>query len=562
MQPPDQPNEAPAAPEPVPRRRVVFPWAWVGLLAGARVAFQATDFADDFKTMATMASIALGTIGLCLWYAFRGRGPLPVRLLVGVAPFALFYGCNTLYEARHSGDGWIVALHRRGAPKPDERLDTDVGSAAPIDDWGPGDYDYPAFLGGGPWAEALGPPLATDWSTQPPEEVWRRPVGAGWSGFAILGRYAVTQEQRGDQELVVCYDTLSGAPMWSHADTVRFDPQDVAGQMGRSGPRATPTIVGDRIYTQGATGIVNCLNARTGEPVWSVDTTERYGAAVPVWGKSGSPLYTPAEAAGGRALVVVNVGAPAGSTEGGYDASLVAFDAAEGDEVWHSGWRQTSYASPWLFELAGTPQVLQAVDDSIESHAADDGRLLWEHPWPGTSNDRPSCSQPIPVGDDRLLLTKGYGHGASLIAVRRRSDGVWETEPLWSPPVQPNLETKFSNVVVRDGFAYGLDGTVLQCVEVASGRVAWKHRRRPSPGFGFGQVLLAGDTLLILTEDGKLVLAAAAPDGYREHADLQALSPEETCWNTLALAGDLLLVRNSVEAVAYRLPLVEAEMGP
>lgn len=555
----DQANQEHQGPDTAPRRRVIFPWAWLGLLIGGRLAFQLTDAPGDFKVIANYLTFMVGVAGLCFWYVVRGRGWWPVRLAVGAAPFAAMYLVGVFFEVRMAGDGNIVGLHLRGAEKADQRLAAPVESVADegLTDWGPGEYDYPRFLGDGPWAEAIGPPIDPDWDANPPQEMWRRTVGAGWSAFAVQGRYAVTQEQRGEEELVVCYAVESGEPVWSHADAVRFDPADFGGQMGRTGPRATPTIVGDRVYTQGATGIVNCLDGRTGDVAWSVDTGETYGAAVPVWGKSGSPLYAPSGEDLANPIVVVNVGAPIDSAEGEYDASLVAFDAASGEEVWAKGWRQTSYASPQLVTLHGERVVLQTSDDVLTAHAIADGSELFSYPWPGVSDNLPSCSQPIVLTGDRLLMSKGYGFGASLITVGR-DGGSWSAEPLWSPAIKRVLQTKFSNVVVRDGHAYALSDKLLQCVDVETGDIAWRARR--SPAFKYGQVLLAGDKLLVMTEDsGEIVLAEAKPDRFTELAALQVLAAGETCWNNPVVAGDVLLVRNAVEAAAYRLPVSAAE---
>src|SRR5205085_2082707 len=131
-------------------------------------------------------------------------------------------------------------------------------------DWRPTPHDYSRFLGNGYWAEVKGVELETDWKTHPPQELWRHEIGAGWSAFSIVGNYAVTQEQRGENELVTSYKVDTGEPVWTHADKTRFDPADVKGSLGGPGPRATPTVLGDRIFTQGGTGIVNCLDARTG----------------------------------------------------------------------------------------------------------------------------------------------------------------------------------------------------------------------------------------------------------------------------------------------------------
>lgn len=555
-------EDAPATDAHAPRRRTVFPWAWIGLITGARLAIQLTDQTVDIKAFATLIGSALLILGLCLWYAVRGRGPLGLRLAVLAAPFLLFIVFDHFVETRFNGSSEITGFEWRGIAEKDEQIDkVDAATGkADLADWGPGEYDYPRFLGEGPWAEAICPQLARDWQTNPPEELWRREIGSGWSSFAVMGHYGVTQEQRGQEELVVCYDLLTGEPAWSHSDTVRFDPQDFKGQMGYQGPRATPTIANDRVYSQGGKGLVNCLDARTGERLWSVDTTEQYEVDVIVWGKSGSPLYVPSEEESAPDLVVVGVGAPAGATEGSHDASVVAFNAETGEEVWKSGWRQTSYASPQLMTLHGQRIVLQTCDDHLIGRNAADGVIVFEHPWYGQSANMPICSQVIALPGNQLLLTKGYGQGASRIRVSKEGDD-WSTEPLWSPPIKPVLQTKFSNVVVRDGHAFGLRGEMLQCANLKTGDSVWRKRRRPS--FGFGQVLLAGDLLLVSCEEsGQIVLIEATPDKYNELGVLQALKEDDLCWNNPVIVGDLLILRSATEAAAYRLPLAGGTAEP
>jgi outer membrane protein assembly factor BamB len=152
------------------------------------------------------------------------------------------------------------------------------------------------------------------------------------------------------------------------------------------------------------------------------------------------------------------------------------------------------------------------------------------------------------VGGDRVLLSKGYGQGAELVQIRREGD-KWSTETLWKNSAA--LKTKFANVVIRDGYVYGLNDIYLQCVDLKSGRAKWMKRR--SPTFGHGQIMLVGEALLVLSESGELILVAATPNKYQELSHLQAL--EGVTWNNPALAGNILLVRNAEEAACFELPL-------
>jgi outer membrane protein assembly factor BamB len=223
-----------------------------------------------------------------------------------------------------------------------------------------------------------------------------------------------------------------------------------------------------------------------------------------------------------------------------------------GDVRWAAGTRKASYASPVIAELAGERQIIVVNEGWVTGHRARDGTVLWEHPWANEDDDSASAAQPVPVGNNRLLLTKGYGVGASLLAIERAED-KFVVKPLWKPPIQRVMKTKFSNVVLRNGFVYGLDDVLLECIELETGKVRWKKRR--SPEFGHGQIMLIGGVLLVLSESGELALVAASPDEYRELASLQALDEANVTWNNPAFAPPYLLVRNNREAACYRLPL-------
>ena len=144
-----------------------------------------------------------------------------------------------------------------------------------------------------------------------------------------------------------------------------------------------------------------------------------------------------------------------------------------------------------------------------------------------------------------------------MIRVRRDDAGNFHAKPLWSPAVKPVMKTKMGNVLIRDGYVYGLDGVTLECLELKTGKRQWKHRRRPP--FGHGQIVLVGDVILILTEQGQVVLAEASPERYREFASMRVFDKEQITWNNPALSGPYLLVRNSEEVACYRLPLLDRE---
>ena len=313
----------------------------------------------------------------------------------------------------YNGDMGIYAWKWRFGRSADQLLAA-VSQRGEAADWQTTPHDYPRFLGNGYWAEVPGVHLETDWQAHPPEEVWRHEIGGGWSAFAVVGNYLVTQEQRGDEELVSCYRVDNGEPVWTHSDPARFDPADFQGSLGDIGPRSTPTIHDGKILTQGGTGIVNCLDARTGDVLWSHDTCAETGADVLVWGKSGSPLVV-------DDLVIVNVGAPNDeAARENYHSSLVAFDLATGKLRWAAGNRQASYASPLVATLAGERQIVMVNEKYITAHRVDDGTVLWEYPWASEDDTNATTTQPIPLDGDRLFLSKGYGVGSSLLKVSKR----------------------------------------------------------------------------------------------------------------------------------------------
>ncbi len=351
-----------------------------------------------YHTLVHVIVVLASIITLAIWFLIYGRGSRRTRIATIAAlgiGIAVFFAT---FRPVYNGDMGVYRWRLRFAKNADELL-KQPQTAGEIVDWKATPNDYPRFLGNGYWPEVKGVELETDWKTHPPQELWCHEIGAGWSAFAIVGDYAFTQEQRGENELVTCYRLQTGEPIWTHADQTRFDPADAVGSLGDVGPRATPTIQGDHVFTQGGTGIVNCLDARTGNVIWSHDTVDEFGTTVATWGKAGSPLIV-------DDVVVVSVGAPSvESTSSGvastgerddnrlkYDSSLVAFDIATGGVRWQAGSRKAAYASPVLATLAGTQQILVVNESWLTAHRAADGKVLWEFPWSNEHDTTASCA--------------------------------------------------------------------------------------------------------------------------------------------------------------------------
>lgn len=257
--------------------------------------------------------------------------------------------------------------------------------------------NYTQFLGPDRTGTVDGLILNRDWSRHPPELLWRKAVGAAWSGFAILGDNAVTQEQRGEEEMVICYELGSGTVRWTHSDSAHYS-TIIAGE----GPRATPTIVSNRVFTLGATGILNCLDSFSGRKLWARNVVEENDGKVNDWGMSCSPLVI-------ENRVIVS----AGGSEG---RALVAYDVDTGEFLWGGGDGGAGYSSPQTAVFWNLKQVLMFNDKAVTSHNLDSGSVVWEYPW---TTGHPHVAIPLVLPDNRILVSSGYGGGSELLSIEK-----------------------------------------------------------------------------------------------------------------------------------------------
>ncbi|REK30963.1 MAG: hypothetical protein DWQ42_01300 [Planctomycetota bacterium] len=384
--------------------------------------------------------------------------------------------------------------------------------------------------------------LVADWQAHPPEELWRRPAGEAFSSFAVVGDLAVTQEQFGEEETTVAFELASGEVLWNHADTARF-----ASGLGGNGPRATPTIEGERVYVMGATGLLTCLNLFTGELIWQRNVIEDNAASVPQWGMSGSPLIVGDNVvvAGGDQGDGAAAGEAAGS--GRPHAVLLAYDKQTGKPAWRGeDAEDASYGSPQLATVAGRPQILIFTASKIVGHDAATGAQLWSHPWPG---NMPNVAQVVALDERRVFAAKGYATGSVVLEIVDNGAGGMQVEEVWRD--RKLMKTKFTNAAIRGDYAYGLSDGQLECVDLAKGKRVWKVRS----DYGHGQVVLVGEHLLIQAESGDVALVKATTEGHEEVARFSPLS--DRTWNYPVLVGDRLLVRNDQEMACYRVQLAE-----
>lgn len=377
--------------------------------------------------------------------------------------------------------------------------------------------EWPGFRGPRRDGIVRGVKIKTDWTAAPPVQLWKRPVGPGWSSFAVSGDVFYTQEQRGENEEVVCYKMSTGQPVWSHRDNARFFESNAG-----AGPRATPTLSGNRVYTFGATGILNALDAGTGAVGWSRNVSSDTGTAVPFWGFSSSPLVL------GDEVIIAASG------------QLVAYDAATGKKRWVGPTGGGSYSSPQLVTIDGVTQILLMSGNSATSVAPADGKQLWSHAWSVNT-----IVQPAVTADGDVLITS-QENGARRLGLAHNGSS-WSVTERWT---SNGLKPYFNDFVIHKGFIYGFDGRILSCIDLNDGQRKWKGGR-----YGNGQLVLLPDQdlLLVLSEEGELVLVKATPDQFTEIAKVPAI--EGKTWNHPVLVGDTLLVRNSEEMAAFKLPL-------
>jgi outer membrane protein assembly factor BamB len=381
--------------------------------------------------------------------------------------------------------------------------------------------DWPRFGGANEDQIVRGVTIRKDWDDNPPKALWRHPVGPAWSSFAVVGNYAFTQEQRGENEAVVCYNAETGKQIWAHTDPARFE--ETASGVG---PRTTPTIHESRLYALGATGILNCLNPISGQVLWSSNIVEDANTDLVMYGMAGSPLIH-------DDLVIVN---PSGQGN-----AVAAYDRVSGEKRWSGGTHAHSYASPMLATIDDVPQVLIYCNEGICGHDISTGQMLWLFEW--TNVTGLNLAQPIVLPDQSVFISSGYGSGSARLDISRK-DEEWTVEPRWETPNRFKL--KFNGGILSDGYLYGLDEGILSCIDIAEGGRQWKQGR-----YRYGQMLMVDGDLLIVTEQGQVVLVEVTPESANEIGKFQAI--EGKTWNHPVLNRGLLLVRNGKEAACYDL---------
>jgi outer membrane protein assembly factor BamB len=485
--------------------------------------------------MAGQVSIMLGIVVTSLWWLL-GSGFAWRTRLAGVVVVALLASgaVAAIKRVEFSGGMTPIAVAFRWQPEADEVLEkhraaTGRQEGLPAIDLTVAPADFPRYRGRDADGVAHGPALA-DWTAKPPRLLWKQPSGGGHAGFAVAGNVAVTIEQRRDNEVVACYDRATGAERWTYVYAARFHQTE---PMGGEGPRATPTIADGDVFSLGATGHLACLDGATGKSRWTVNILEDNGAANIDWGLSGSPLVV-------NGKVYVNAGINPANNAG---KAVAAYDRATGHKVWAAGDQPAGYSSPQWAVLAGRPQILLFDGGGLASFDPQGGPALWRHGWSTFSNM--NIIQPVVIGEDRVFISSESSNGGALLRVHRQDGGLTlDEKPLWH---NWKLCARYASPVVHDGHLYGLSNGSLVCLDVETGNRTWRGGR-----FGNGQVLLAGTKLVVSGEFGDVTLVAADPAAFRELGRLDVFGGKRT-WNTPALAGNQLFLRNDTEMACYEL---------
>ncbi len=363
--------------------------------------------------------------------------------------------------------------------------------------------------------------IPAEWPASGLQPLWKQPVGGGYASFTFGEGRAYTIEQRRDNEAITAYHPETGRELWAFKYPAQFEEV-----LGGPGPRATPVYHDGLLYSMGASGDLYCLLAKTGKPKWSKNILTDNGAKNEHWGMAASPLIA-------NEKVIVAPGGLNGK-------SLVAYNRLTGERIWQSLNDRAGYSSPVIATLAGRQQIVWLSGERAVGVAAEDGKLLWEYPFPAQMDM--NCSQPVIVDGSKVLVSSSDAGGAVLLEIAN-SGTSFSATPLWK---SNRMKNKFSSSVLYRGNLYGLDESILACIDVKTGELKWKGGR-----YGFGQVLLAGTTLIVLTEQGDIALVRATPEGHQQLARFPAI--EGKTWNVPAIDNGLLFVRNASEMACFRL---------
>lgn len=386
----------------------------------------------------------------------------------------------------------------------------------------------PGVAAAGDWPQILGPQrngvadnekLADSFPKKGPPQVWQKEIGEGFAGVAVSDSKAILFHRVGDEERAQAFDAATGKPLW-----MRPFPTTYASSISPdNGPRCVPVIHDGRVFLLGAAGGLHCVSLADGKPVWSRDVVKDFGAPEGYFGIGTTPIVE------GNKLLV-NVGGKANS-------GIVAFAIADGSTLWQATDEQASYSSPVAVTQGGVRHVIFVTRLSALSIDPENGKVRWKLPF-GARGPTVNAANPLVLGD-HLFLSASYGVGAVYAKFGKdKTQTVWENND--------TMSSQYATCVVHEGLLYGVDGRAdqgsasLRCFDPRTGKVQWTESN-----FGMATLILADRKLILVKEDGTLVLAAATPEKYRELGRARVLST--TTRALPALSNGLLYVRDTRE---------------
>jgi outer membrane protein assembly factor BamB len=360
------------------------------------------------------------------------------------------------------------------------------------------------------------------WPRAGPRAVWRVQLGEGFSSIAIAHGRAYTMFSKGNDEHLVCFDASTGAEKW------RFRTDDKFRNSWGNGPRVTPTVDGDQVYTISANAKLYALDAQTGARLWQHDLPKEFGGSIPDLGYSNSPLVA------GELLLVAGCG--------GSNQSILAFNRQDGRLAWSSYSDHPGYSSPIMISTQNISQAIFFMGSSIVAVSPADGKLLWNYTW--RSSDFENTATPIFIPTDKLFFSSPHPRAEGTVVLQVTApNGRATATPSWKNNV---MQLHFASAVLHENFLYGTDRYILKCIDARTGEPKWQQR-----GFGEGSLIMVASHLLVLGTSGNLALAEAAPEAYREKASAQILKGR--CFTPPAFANGKLYLRNETEIVCLNL---------
>lgn len=374
--------------------------------------------------------------------------------------------------------------------------------------------------------------ISADAIKSKPKIVWKVPTLNGFSSFTISGGGAFTQVSRNGREYAIALNAKTGEGVWgTDVDESKYQgggDSGAAENKGGDGPRSTPVVSDGRVYVYTSGLILFCLDGRSGKIEWKHDMKAEFGGKSPTWGNAMSPVID-------GDLVYI--------AAGGSGESFVAFNKSSGQVAWKSGSEDITHATPVIATLLGEKQIIFFVKKGLVSLSTATGKELWVYPFKWSTS---TAASPVVCGEDEVYCSAGYDVGAGACKISKTSDGFQATE-MFRIPGNKMIPNHWSTPVYKDGHLYGMFSFKrygvgpLKCVEAATGKIVWEEK-----GFGAGNVILAGDKLVALADDGQLVIIDPTPEGYKEISRVQAITGK--CWSTPAISGGKIYVRSTKEA--------------